>query len=333
MKQIVFLTRLFSPHVGGVETHVLQISKRLINSGYTVTVITEQFEEQLPLKEEKDHLQVIRIPQSQLTKLGIWSWILQHRELFTQANVVHVHDVFWWVIPIYGLVKDRIYITFHGWEGVFPPRRTAVWHRRLAARLSRGVIQIGDFIQKWYGTQPDIVSYGATDQQLTSKKSINKYHLAFIGRLSPDNDLPEVINLIETAKASDSQIKVIFIGDGELAELASRYGQVTGFVKDVEKYLSESEVVVANSYLSILQAMALRKLVCSIYTNPLKKDYMTLHPQAGNMIVGNSGNAIWQQLLQLDRSQRKLMIKQSQAWAKDQSWEQLTDKYKLLWRK
>ena len=41
-KNILFLTRSFYPNIGGVEKHVLELSKELIKRGYRITVITEK---------------------------------------------------------------------------------------------------------------------------------------------------------------------------------------------------------------------------------------------------------------------------------------------------
>lgn len=48
MKQstsILFLVRLYHPHIGGVEKHVETIAKLLINKGFSITILTEQFEQ------------------------------------------------------------------------------------------------------------------------------------------------------------------------------------------------------------------------------------------------------------------------------------------------
>ena len=39
---IVFLARLFYPHIGGVEKHVLEISRILIEKGHKVSIVTEK---------------------------------------------------------------------------------------------------------------------------------------------------------------------------------------------------------------------------------------------------------------------------------------------------
>ena len=40
---ILFLTRLYFPHIGGVERHVEEIGKRLIVKGKGVTVVTTKY--------------------------------------------------------------------------------------------------------------------------------------------------------------------------------------------------------------------------------------------------------------------------------------------------
>ena len=39
---IVFLARRFYPLIGGVEKHVMEISKRLVAAGHRVIVVTEE---------------------------------------------------------------------------------------------------------------------------------------------------------------------------------------------------------------------------------------------------------------------------------------------------
>lgn len=40
---VVFFSRVFYPHVGGVEKHVFEISKILVKKGYKIIVFTEHF--------------------------------------------------------------------------------------------------------------------------------------------------------------------------------------------------------------------------------------------------------------------------------------------------
>ena len=59
--KIIFLARLFYPHIGGVEKHVMEISKILLKKGNEVIVITEQLED-TNLKEIKDGIIIYRVP-------------------------------------------------------------------------------------------------------------------------------------------------------------------------------------------------------------------------------------------------------------------------------
>src|SRR3989344_4042460 len=88
--KLLFLARLYAPHIGGVEKHVAQLSEQLVKRGYKITVITEQFDAMLPLHETQKNIDIYRIPKKQCeTKLGIWRWMLAHRFLIEEADIVH----------------------------------------------------------------------------------------------------------------------------------------------------------------------------------------------------------------------------------------------------
>src|SRR6266576_1167024 len=93
--KIVFLCRLFYPHIGGVEKHVMEVSQRLIKKGHEVTVITEMpigvsnknrlphFEKsELATTESVNGIKIYRISvgrDDRLKKFRIWKemWRLQ----------------------------------------------------------------------------------------------------------------------------------------------------------------------------------------------------------------------------------------------------------------
>src|SRR3989344_872420 len=122
--KIVFLARRFYPDIGGVEKHVYEISKRLIKKGHKVTVITQSEGD----KDELDGIRIVRIDKASKNsseKLHIWKWMLSNRKLFTEANVVHSHDVFFWYLPLKLLFPSKkSFITFHGYE-TYPIKKIA----------------------------------------------------------------------------------------------------------------------------------------------------------------------------------------------------------------
>jgi glycosyltransferase involved in cell wall biosynthesis len=356
---VLFLCRLFAPHIGGVETHVLKIARALQSNGHHITVVTEQFESELPIEEVSEGITVIRVPQSLLTKkTTLWKWMWSHRSLFQHADVVHVHDIFWWVVPVLPFIKKKYFITFHGWEGTFPPKKMAILQRKAAAKLAKGVIHIGEYIHRWYGTRADLTIYGAVDADLRpnlfqngkqmiekivklfqKKEMISKqeyeYDAVFIGRLSQDNDVEKVIKLFSLWKQKKSDLKLLFIGDGEVAEKCQKVAKVTGFVTNVAEYVAKSKIVFASSYLSIMEAQAQGRLVCSFYSNPLKLDYFKYYPQVKAMRVSDEPEEM---LMMIEHSLRyfketRLKLEQAQAWVLQQTWENVANEYEKLWEK
>ena len=59
---ILFLTRLYYPHIGGVEKHVEKISQELIKLGHKITIVTEQYDKQLKKTDTHQDVTIYRIP-------------------------------------------------------------------------------------------------------------------------------------------------------------------------------------------------------------------------------------------------------------------------------
>jgi len=145
---ILFLVQHKWPHVGGVEKHVYEVSKRLKESGQKVNIISEED---------------IKCPKIKyLGLLYIWFWFFKNINLIKKSDIVHCHDVFIWYLPFRFLFpKKPVYTTFHGWEGKYPIPFKNIFLKRLANKLSMGSIVVGKYIEKWYGIKGDIITYGA----------------------------------------------------------------------------------------------------------------------------------------------------------------------------
>ena len=75
---ILFFARLFYPHIGGVEKHVLEIGKILIKKGHKIIVFTELHDKKLKLQERFEGIQVYRVPVGKdnwFKKFRIWWWL------------------------------------------------------------------------------------------------------------------------------------------------------------------------------------------------------------------------------------------------------------------
>jgi len=330
--QIIFLSRLYNPHIGGVETHVAKLSQALRKKGHTITVITSQHDPGLPLYETISNVKIVRIPHHLLdSKFKLWFWMLEHIGLFKTADLIHAHDVFWWFLPLKFLIFKPIFTTFHGWEGRFPPTHRAILWRKLAELLSCGHICVGEFITHWYHTKASVIIYGATDQKpLGPNKGQG---ILVLGRLDPDNDLDIIIGALKTIQKHRRNLKITFVGDGPLAAKAGKVGTVHGFQSDISKYLEHNNLVITSSYLSMLDAMATGRRVFSVYSNPLKKDYLRLHP-ASNRFTAHSDPDSLAQALNLylrDPSPDSVKITSAKRWASKQTWSHLADTYLKLW--
>ncbi|HJZ05813.1 MAG TPA: glycosyltransferase [Patescibacteria group bacterium] len=305
--KVLFLTRLFFPHVGGVERHISGLINTL-SKKHKFTIITEQFSPDLPRHEVIKGVSIFRIPLANASekhkKWLIWKWLLKNSYLIFSADIIHIHDVFFWILPFLLFTRNRIFITFHGYEGVNAPVwKQKFWHK-LAERLTRGNICIGDFHKKWYGTRPDIVSYGAVDQ--ISTPTTKRAGAIFIGRPTTDAGLEEYKKLAKIHK-----IKLdIHTHTPNAARLIPRY-----------KYAFVSR------YLAILEALITKTPVIVHYNNAIKYDYLALAPFAKFISQFNDYRLADVFSITPDK------IQKGYKWAREQTWAKLAGEYETLWQK
>jgi glycosyltransferase involved in cell wall biosynthesis len=201
--KVVFLARRFYPEIGGVEKHVLEISKRLIKQGHKVTVITElekntnvlnkhSSSESARLTGKVAGIEILRIDTGKhdwFKKFRIWKEMWRLKKHLKAADVIHCHDVFFWYLPFRFLFPTKkVFTTFHGYEGNSIPGIKAKLMHKLAEKLSGGNICVGDFLKKWYGTIPTFVTYGAVDavnknSKIQKSTTFKKGSIIFLGRL------------------------------------------------------------------------------------------------------------------------------------------------------
>lgn len=305
-------------HIGGVEKHVRILTKELEKRGHRVSEFS------LDGRERKGG-----------GKLRAWRYLWERRHQLRRADVIHIHDVFWWYIPFRLLFPTkRVYTTFHGWEGKYPPSTGAVFQKKLAQRFCYGTVGIGKFFLHWYGVSPTKVTYGALDEitlqrakQLGPPTRIRT--LAFFGRLEPVNDIAIVLSAL--AELKKTGYSVMFIGDGSARTRAEKIGPVTGLVHSPVHFVMSSDAVIACSYLSILESFALARPVISIATNPLKRDYLSTHPLSRYFPICSSTAEVIEHVRRLAVSRSRERIFAGQNWARKQTPEKLADLYESLW--
>lgn len=331
--KILFLTRLYWPHVGGVEKHIEKVSQVLQKKGYEITILTTRYDNKLLYRDLKHGNKIIRFDQPNVKFFGLlytWYWMIKNIDLFKQSGIVHVHDVFIWYWPIKILLPGKkVFTTIHGQWGKYPISQADRMQKKIASKYSNGTLSIGEYLPKNYGYKKDLVSYGASDKpkKFTKKDGDTVF---YVGRL--DKSIP-VGRIFEVLKALKNK-KVVIIGDGELKNEAEKYGHVTGFVYP-EKYYQKAKYVFASGYLTIIEALSNKCLVLTIYENPLQEDYYKLTPFKDFIIIADKPEKLIEKF-NYYTSHKKLadnMIDKGFNWARSQTWEKMSDNYIKLWQR
>lgn len=290
MKKVLFITPSYFPNVGGVEKHVYEIARRL-SEKLKITVLTICEDDKLKSIEEIDNIQIKRIRIKKVRFLNILKLpFYSVKNIFSicRHDVVHVHDwlLFYYlvlpILPLLWICRVRVHITFHGWEGDFPPKRKVILLRNFADNITRKSIIVGEFIYKWYqmNTKP-IIIYGASDvkhKKITHEKPNNLF--LFVGRLAKDSGIEFAIEHFNKIADIPSK-KLIVLGDGVLkkdliksSDIKNSNIEFKGFVKNVDDYLKQAKFVYTSGYLGILEALARGSYVISSFNHELKKDYL-----------------------------------------------------------
>jgi len=325
-KSVLMISKRYSPHIGGVEKHMDKVMRILRRKGYKFTVLTEKYKSNLQNNEIKNSVTVVRFSYPKIKVLGvlyIWFWLIRNLKLVRKSEIVHIHDVFVWYLPIkFILPNKKVYLTNHGWEGVYPIPLKNIFLKRISTFLSSGSISVGFFVDKYYGIKSDYITYGAT--KMPSEFKRKKKKIVFIGRLDSDTGINVLLGAVKYFKG----YKIEFCGDGPLRDKCAKYGKVHGFVR-VERHLSEASICFCSGYLTLLEAMSNRCIPVAAFENSLKKSYYTDTPFANWIVAGDDPKKLY------DDSQKLLRNSESRnfafKWVKNQKWETLAEAYMNIW--
>lgn len=335
-KNILFLSRLYYPHIGGVEKHIAQISEILIKEDYEVTVVCEQHDKKLKTKEQINGINIIRIPinsSEKNKKFHIWKWMLKNRKFIKSFDIIHIHDIFYWILPLLVyLDRKKIFITFHGYES-YPIKAGSKIQKKIAVKYCSGSICVGEFINKWYEITSNAVIYGGVNVPTISKKlqkSLkNMLNILYIGRLSDDMGAKTHIEILGKLKNEGTKFNLQVCGDGKYRTEFEELGNVKGFVKNLGSYIAKSDIVLSSSYLTMLEALILKKPIYAVYSNSLKEDYLKLSPFSKFISINSSPDELYRSIKKgFDRK----TLEAGQKWAAKQSWKNVAKTYKTIWK-
>ncbi len=349
---ILLLARSFFPRIGGAEKYIYRLSEQLSKKGHTVTIFTPNYESNRKIREKTEHVEIYRFPIAEPFGLkslaGIWIELFKAR-VFSIGDIIHCFDfeTFLWYLPFRLIFPQKpVYITFFGHEGVFPIPRKYILIRKLCEKLSRGNICDGEYIKKWYGTRPDYVTHAAVDiPDIRNKDPENENGATFVGQLRADTGILEYLQALKILRDQHSiKIHLDICGDGPLRDEILRFVEINnllvtlhGFVENenVVNFFNRNKYAFVSGCNSNLEAMTCRRLVCSIYSNELKKDYLFFRPDILEMsIISDSSGQLAREFVEHHRRPSLVEEKTEKAYkfAIQQSWEKVADTYLKLWR-
>jgi len=355
---VLFFARRFYPQIGGVEKHVLEIGKRLVKQGHKVVVVAElekntnDQDYHSALKSatsagKAEGIEIYRINPGKddwFKKFRVWKELWRLRRLVIDADVVHCHDVFFWYLPFKLLYfTKKVYTTFHGYEGNFIPTGKAIAIHKVSEKLSNGNICIGQFFEKWYGTKPTYVSFGAAEISHSNKQNkTDKNLIVFLGRLEEETGIMEYLKAFKEISQKYKQLTMEVLGDGALMNEARKYvadNQLSvnfrGFVAKTDKQIDRASFVFVSRYLGMLEAMMSKKYVLAVYNNKIKEDYLKMTPFSDYISISSNSDELYKQLEEClsNEKQKNEKIDKAYEWVKDKTWDNLVNNYLILWQR
>lgn len=343
----VMVTASYPPRVGGVERHVAAVHRTLGAQGLSgrVIVLGERPAgaavgvEWIGFTRGLSRLRVLARPDS------LVRFLLSLRR--SSAPALHFHDASTLhpFLPFLGLLGllPRTFITFHGWEGKYPPEPAVVRQRRECEEAAAGTIIVGEFIRNWYGTAGDAVTYGGADLARCSSGAAPIAEMplraAFVGRLEPDTGLPLILEALRALRAeAGASVPLTVFGSGSMEPELRRQGgsvAVEEAPADIHEVYRSFPIIFASGYLTILEALCAGRIVFACHDNPIRRDYLALHPAARSLFLCDGTEAVAAGLRDCRENLAGVLERSGPgwAWAREQSWERLAGEYRELWRR
>lgn len=344
---ILFFTQSYLPNIGGVEKHIFHLSEELVKDGNKITIVTLKNNSSIKSFEKDGNISIYRlgkIPNKYINRLKLYIELIIKIRRFGKYDVIHFHDfsIMNFFLPLFyfqiKISKKKFFITFHGWEGDFPPSDRSIKIRKRCEKLVNGNICIGGFISKWYGTRPDVILYGGV-----TVKNIDETREDFVffgGRFERDTGVLIFLNAWKKISEKYLELNFILCGDGSMCkEIKEEIGKnkikninVIQSSGNTDFYLKNALVVFATGYLSILDAFSYKKKVISVYDNELKKDYLQMMPSAEKMMwIFAGSDEIAEKFSEVLANKDK----QNEAfnYSLDNSWINVKNNYYKIWKK
>ena len=325
---VLIICKNYYPSIGGVEKHIYEIQKILAKKGYTFRIICENRAGFI----SKTESSVIRLKPINIKYFGLlvrWIQMFTFMKAFLDADIVHIHDVFIWVLPMrLILFRKKFYITHHGWEGKLPISKNSIFQKKLACYLCNNYVLVGKYIASIYGLESKNVIYGAAKPNRHPVRVRSRLSVLYLGRLDHSTGVSVLLDSLK-----QKRFKVVFCGNGELNSACKKFGAVTGFVRNPGRYLSKNKICIACGYLSTIEALQQGCFTIVLINSKVRKQAFNMSPMKSWIKLVRTPRQLSQRIEEFENNRNHYSERALQAkkWADHQTWNKLADFYEKLW--
>jgi len=258
MKRILIFAAYFYPHVGGYEKIVYELSRRLVQNGYEIDILTCNTEKVLAY-EELDSMHIYRLPcwnalnsTYPIPKPCLTSFKILRRLLRKNYDVIHTQTRFF-ITSFLGLIFAKLnraplmHTEYGARHSIISNKVIDLISRAYdhsigalivrAARRNIGVSEAAcEFLKHLGATNIQLVHDGI-DTTIFKKKEDTNYRqkagiskdaivITFVGRLIYAKGVQDLISAFSRIKDTAPEVKLLIVGDGpyraELENLAQQ---------------------------------------------------------------------------------------------------------------
>ncbi len=286
--KIIEVAPRFSPHTGGIETHVLHLSKLLIESGFDVEVFTTNPAARTILRDSVDGIPVTRFPSIAPYDTGYYSHGISKALQKAKTDLVHAHG--YQSLPMLSAAlakrhnKSRLVVTTH--LGVSKLGRLPyllydpVFGRMIFDEadkillVSRQELDMLPILGRYSG-KVEVIPNGIeiSDEsfdEVFERKRKDPFKLLYVGRLEKRKGVDTAINVLAHLPEKTMELHIVGVGGyaNHLSEISQRLGLADrvcfhGTLKsdDLRRLYLESHILLLLSEwesfgISIIEAMS-----------------------------------------------------------------------------
>ena len=247
MKKVLFITSLYYPHVGGIETMITELSKFYRSQGINSVILTKKWPTTLPSHSYYNGVEIYRVISARKKEefFELIKW-LKKNDSKIKADIVHIIGVRR-PLPLIGLMLGRLWnvpviSTIAGGDipDKYDPQPGIIWEE--GKELIPNVLRQSDdvnCVSKYLGRDlkkllPDIKKigtlYAGIDLSIINKakkEKINNQYIFSLRRLDPSKGIDILIKAYNLIKNRFPKLYLVISGEGheeqKLKKLVAKY--------------------------------------------------------------------------------------------------------------